>query len=81
MTVKLFSTAGCAGCVVVKKLLDDKGIVYESFDVMDTKDMAEASKYNVRGIPTVVKQFDVSFGSVTGSTPKNIADIKEMLGV
>lgn len=81
MKIKLFSTEGCAGCVVVKKLLDDKGVVYETFDVMNVDHMAEASKFGVRGIPTIVIESGGVETIVTGSKPSDIERIKQALGV
>lgn len=81
MEVIVFGMDDCAGCVTVKTILKQKGVEFVERDVMNTDHMEEAQKYGVRGVPTVVRKFDVSFGAVTGSSEKSIKEIKEMLGV
>lgn len=81
MQVIVFGMENCAGCTTVKNILKQKGVTFVERDVMNVDHMAEAKSYGVRGVPTVVRKFDVSFGYVTGSSEKSIKEIKEMLGV
>lgn len=52
--IKLFGASFCSGCKVMKKMLEDKMIPYEYHDIDTDEGAAEATKYNVRGLPTTV---------------------------
>lgn len=80
MEVKVFGMVNCAGCETVKAVFKQKGIEYHYYDVMHHADMETASKYGVRGVPTVVlTKEDGSQKTITGSKPQDIANILESL--
>lgn len=82
MEVIVFGMENCAGCGTVKRLLKENDVKFVERDVMNPEHMAEAQKYFVRGVPSVVFQYE-SGGSVmiTGSTPKDIAQIRQLAGI
>lgn len=79
--VIVFGMENCAGCVTVKRLLKDNGVVFAEMDVMNVDHMEEAQKYNVRGVPSVVFLRGDGSTMITGSTPREIAKIKELAGI
>lgn len=81
MNIKLFGSADCAGCVVVKQLLTVNGVAFEYFDVMHHADMETASKYGIRGIPTVVVERDGVEHFFTGSTKPTVDSLLLHIGV
>lgn len=80
MSVLVFGMENCPGCLTVKRLLTENNVLFEERDVMNVEHMAEAQEYGVRGVPTVVRTFELGFGAVTGSRAEDIAKIREMVG-
>lgn len=81
MEIKVFGMTNCAGCDTVKRLLKESGVEYHYYDVMHHADMEEASKYNIRSVPTVVMPMQLSYGMVVGSDAKAIAQLRDMVGI
>lgn len=52
--IKLFGANWCSGCVSMKKMMEDRCIPYEYYDIDTDEGSVEATKYNVRGLPTTV---------------------------
>lgn len=67
MSVKVFGMENCAGCLVVKNLLEFKGVGFEYIDIMNTENMAEAQKRGIRSVPTTYITVDGVEHVFTGS--------------
>jgi len=51
----LFSTPHCERCKTIKKLLDDKKLLYETIDLMnDPEKDIYIAKYNMRSVPKLL---------------------------
>lgn len=81
MKVTVFGMENCAGCVTVKRLLDERGVTYDERDVMNPDHMAEASSLGVRGVPTVVIENNSSKVVLVGSERKTLAEIQKAVGI
>lgn len=80
MQIAVFSTEDCAGCKIVKNLLDEKGISFEVKDIMKSDVMEEAQQLGIRGIPvTVFYQDGAVKDSVVGSSQESIKRIIEII--
>ena len=71
-TVLFFHKTNCAFCPQAKKVLDESGIEYQSYDVGTDMGLAEASFYEVLSTPTVliVDGNDIILYECRGSVPK-----------
>lgn len=58
MEVLVFGAKNCAGCVTVKRVLEQKNVEFQSYDVNDAIDMNLAMEYRVRSIPTLVFKYE-----------------------
>lgn len=74
VNVKILTTPGCAGCEVVKKMLDGMKVKYEVIDV--TKKPEVLKKWPIMTAPGVVINGKLEFTGV----PKK-EDLKEKLGI
>ncbi|MFH1421134.1 MAG: glutaredoxin domain-containing protein [Planctomycetota bacterium] len=54
-TVKIYSTATCPYCLMAKKFLDGKGIVYENYDVGKDQEKSKemVDKSGQMGVPVL----------------------------
>lgn len=80
MIVKVFGASNCSGCVTVKRLLNERGIDYNEYDVNNGEHMEAAIHYRVRSIPTVVFNDDSGVHTYVGAT-NCIDGIKQHLEV
>lgn len=74
VSVKILTTPDCAGCAVVKKMLDELKVKYEVIDV--TKKPEVLKKWPIMTAPGIVINGKLEFSGV----PKK-EDLKKKLGL
>lgn len=52
--ILVFSAGFCPSCGPWKKMLDEKGVEYTVVDIDTDEGMEQATKYQVRGLPTTI---------------------------
>lgn len=74
--VKIYTTPGCPYCKMAKKFLDDNGIKYREFNVVEDKAARDetARKCQSLGVPTICFDNEVLVGF-------NEAELREKLGL
>mgnify|MGYP001035981993 CR=1 FL=1 len=74
--VKIYTTPTCPYCKMVKKLLDDNGINYQEFNVVEDKAAREEmrNKCDSLAVPTICFDGEVLIGF-------NEAQLREKLGL
>lgn len=72
MHVRLIGTSWCAPCKVVKKLLEDKGILYEYLDGDTEEGLAAAEACNARGFPVIVIGEDTYVGNTAAQAVREL---------
>lgn len=80
MEIKVFGMMDCAGCTTVKNVLKSKGIEFIERDVMNVDHMEEASKHNVRSVPTTVLTHSNGVDIFVGSEKKTIDYMLTIIG-
>lgn len=77
MKVIVFSSSWCSKCSPFKEQLKKAGIEFESIDVDEKMEVANA--YGVRGLPTTV--IEATDGSeIFRTVGPNLKEVKEFLG-
>ncbi len=74
--VKIYTTPTCPYCKMAKKFLNDNGIKYQEFDVVEDKAARDemARKCQSLGVPTICFNGEVMVGF-------NEAELREKLGL
>lgn len=74
--VKIFTTPTCPYCQLAKKFLDDHGVKYQEFNIIEDKAAREEMKNKCRSlaVPTICFDDEVIIGF-------NEAELKKKLGL
>lgn len=81
MSISIFSAENCAGCKVVKSILESNNIPFEVKDIMDSDVMEEAYALGIRAIPVTAfygKGGELPIDIVCGSSNDAVALILEI---